>query len=201
MSDEEYTSPSVYKRLAADYLKASPSAGWRDTLLMKHYQQYPPMIRARFAADAQDWCHAWELPITDGKVRLYKAVDAQSLTTGGEYGKVTAWRVGAQVTCTDWNPAPVCGGGLHLCPTIDMAFSYKSLGMVRFLQVEVLFEDIVPIANVIHLGHEQTAFGDRPAFTRNQVDKCKVRTCKVLTFVDGRGQPIIVEPTSFSDLA
>lgn len=197
MSEEEYTPPSLSKRFAdltaakSTFTTMPPNLDWLREMKMAR----PPVaIRARWAPDARDWCDAWELKYnTAGNVLLYKATN-RHLTTGDEYARRVEWRVGETVTCVDWNPAPICGGGLHLCPTIRLAASYRYQDpILRYLQVEVAIEDIVPIPSTSRPYQWDRPYGGHPMFSRDQVDKCKVRSCRVVTLVDGYGNPITDE--------
>jgi hypothetical protein len=119
--------------------------------------------------DTAAWCEAARVERDGRDVILYKATDL-NLRAGVSYGRPTLYEVGEVVRAPDWDPAPRCGGGLHLSPTTIDALSYSGgwPNGVRFLRVRV------PIGNIVPLGD----------------DKCKVRMCEVLTEVDVFGDEL-----------
>lgn len=140
--------------------------------------------------DAERWCDLWKVP-TAGEdfVRLYK-VTTQQLTTGTEYGHRVVWTPGATVSCGDsnWEPIPVCGGGLHLWPTLDAAVEWASKDLFRnemhsrILHVEARISDLVPIAWP-HLSRLDPAKLANWTFAP-WAGKVKVLSCKVLNEVN-----------------
>ena len=120
--------------------------------------------------DTATWLGWHGIEPTDGKVVLFKAVDAE-FYAGHSYTK-TRYAVGDEPVAKDWKPGNFCGGGLHLGPTPVHALAYRE-NAAHFVACEVAVEDISPI-------HE--AFGSTA--------KCKVRACRVLHEVDINGAVI-----------
>ena len=100
-----------------------------------------------------------------GYVTLYKGVNDEFVSGYG-----TSYKPGEKPSAPDWNPANVCGGGLHLSPRAHLTLNYG--GHTRFVAVKVKVADIVPIGS------------------EGESDKCKVPTCTVLHEVDEDGNQI-----------
>lgn len=105
--------------------------------------------------------------VTSDMITLYKAL-GDDLVSGQAY-KPVAWPTAGLVLSPDWKPAAVCGGGLHLGPTIEHANYYHSAA-TRWLKCEARLADIVPIP------------GDTA--------KCKVRKVVVVAEVDRYGKAV-----------
>jgi hypothetical protein len=115
--------------------------------------------------DAGTWCEYNGATVTDGKVVLYKAVDAD-LVAGQGYREIT-YPIGEQVTAPDWDPEQACGGGLHLCaePGATIGY-YGGGGDPRFLAVEVDLDDLVTLddkvkVRTLRVLHEVTVGAER----------------------------------------
>jgi hypothetical protein len=129
----------------------------------------PWFSRSVARRDVAAWCDAVRVERDGRYVFLYKATDLD-LRAGVRYGRLTYYVPGEVVRASDWDPAPRCGGGLHLSPTTVDALSFTAgwLAKVRFLRVRVLAASIVPLDN----------------------DKCKVPACEVVTEVDVFGNAL-----------
>ena len=115
-----------------------------------------------------DWAEYHGVEVVDGEVIVYKAVDADLRSARG-----FAYPIGETVTCPDWDPAPVCGGGLHLSPRPAQAREYYRAA-ARFLRCAVPVEALTIID------------GDATHMTQ----KLKARTVRVLCEVDVHGHEI-----------
>lgn len=161
-----------------DYGKYAAGALSADYLSKLFATEREPRVAGYWTPDPLSWLAAWDVNLRPGrKVHLYKVTN-EFYMSGLEVNKPTQWLVGSTVTCDDWSPAPVCGFGLHLGPTVEMAARYQPTGDKRFLLVETDALDLVPIPHSV--------FGDQRSGTwsRRGVDKCKVRSAKVLAEVD-----------------
>lgn len=114
-----------------------------------------------------DWAeyHGAEI-VVEGMI-VYKAVDA-NLRSGLGF----AYPIGETLDCPDWNPLPVCGGGLHFSPHPAQARDYYP-DATRFLKCLVPVDDLVIIDGA-----------------DNMTPKLKARTARVLCEVDVYGQEI-----------
>jgi len=83
------------------------------------------------------------------KLILYKFV--QHDFTDFYSGK-TKYEVGKTVTAIDWNPdnSIECGGGLHLCPSIDYCKKFNNSKNGHALQCEVNIKDILVHSNPLY---------------------------------------------------
>ena len=79
---------------------------------------------------ALDWLARYDVKpyvAVDGYhyVDLYKGVvdDHLSMTYAPD-GSRTSYEVGTTPACTDWDPSPECGGGLHLCANVGDVSDY-----------------------------------------------------------------------------
>ena len=115
-----------------------------------------------------DWADYHGVEVVDDEVIVYKAVDADLRSARG-----FAYPIGETVTCPDWDPAPVCGGGLHLSPRPAQAREYYR-AEARFLRCAVPVEALTIID------------GDATHMT----PKLKARTVRVLCEVDVHGHEI-----------
>ena len=115
-----------------------------------------------------DWAEYHGVEVVDGEVIVYKAVDAD-LRSERDF----AYPIGETVTCPDWDPAPVCGGGLHFSPRPAQAREYYRAA-ARFLRCAVPVDDLTIID------------GDATHMT----PKLKARTVRVLCEVDVHGHEI-----------
>nr|WP_300338759.1 hypothetical protein [Actinomyces sp.] len=96
---------------------------------------------------ARQWCGYTGTATVGDEAVLYKAL-ASSLVSGEEYGRATRWPTEGVVSCDDWDPSPVCGGGLHLSPTPWQAgrfTAHEGGGGVRYLECRVALDDLVPV--------------------------------------------------------
>jgi hypothetical protein len=148
-------------------------------------------VDGHWLPDAQRWCDLWRVPIAgDSVARLYK-VTGMDHTTGTDYDRKTFWRVGSTVTCgDDWEPVPVCGGGLHLWPTLDAAVEWAAKDLLlnqmqsRIFYVEANVADLVPIPwpHLSRVPKSKLADWTYPPWAQ----KAKVPSCKVLREVNGQ---------------
>jgi hypothetical protein len=92
--------------------------------------------------DARQWCDLHGVKVTRGRVRVFKAVDAD-LYAGHQHRK-TQYPIGKTVTCDDWRANNSCGQGLHVSPTVTQAFDHYRAA-TRFLEVSVKLADVHPI--------------------------------------------------------
>ena len=91
------------------------------------------------AMGAREWCKYYGVEVNRGIATLYKAVDDTWTTDRG-----TDYSPGSKPSCDDWNPEPICGGGLHFGPTPAHALAYHSEA-TKFVAVGVRVADLVPI--------------------------------------------------------
>ena len=112
-----------------------------------------------------DWADYHGAKIVDGEVIVYKAVDADLRSERG-----FAYPIGETVTCPDWDPAPVCGSGLHFSPHPAQARDYYR-DAARFLRCAV------PVEALTIIDGEAT----------DMTPKLKARTVRVLCEVDVHG--------------
>jgi len=89
--------------------------------------------------DGAAWCQYHGVEVKRGIATLYKAVNDKWTTDRG-----TDYSPGSKPSCDDWNPAPVCGGGLHFGPTPVHALAYHS-GATKFVAVGVRVSELVQI--------------------------------------------------------
>lgn len=89
------------------------------------------------AKDAADFCRLWELPMNDGVVVLFKAVnDVYMSEKGGDYTP------GTIPVAHDWDGGKSeCGGGLHFCATPAMAKTFNRKA-TRFVACPIKLADI-----------------------------------------------------------
>jgi hypothetical protein len=86
---------------------------------------------------AAEWCRYYGVPVTDGVVVLYKAVDEEFDSYHG-----TSYRPGSLPAAPDWDGGErECGGGLHLSPRPTFALAAPEDDM-RFVACPVRLEDI-----------------------------------------------------------
>ena len=103
----------------------------------------------------------------DGKAILYKGVNDQLEAAHPMPDGIPAvYQPGTGLTAPDFDPAPVCGQGLHLSahPVATLAYGQHT----RFVEVEVDVAGLVPLG-----------------------DKVKVRSLRVLREVDRHGDPVV----------
>jgi hypothetical protein len=111
------------------------------------------------------WCTYYGLPVDDGTVTVYKAVDKD--LKSGHCG--TPYPVGERVTAEDYQPTRRCGQGLHFGPTPRRAAANSAGTVARYLACRIRTGDA-------------TALGD----------KIKSRSCDVLYEVDADGVVLAV---------
>ena len=87
--------------------------------------------------DPAQWCEYYGVEVAEGIAHLYKAVDDQWTT---EYG--TVYAPGTTPEAPDWNTAPQCGGGLHLCASPSGSRSFKP-DAARFVRCGVRLDEMV----------------------------------------------------------
>jgi hypothetical protein len=98
------------------------------------------LIDATSVDTPERWLAHHGVPVVDGKAVLAKAIDDD--WKGTHKVPRLLYRPGRTVKAPDWNPAPRCGGGLHLSPCPAMALLYHP-GATKFVAVEVDVADIV----------------------------------------------------------
>jgi hypothetical protein len=104
----------------------------------------------------EQWCDIQDMPHVGRSMRLAFKRLPENRTTVSPDGKYSVvWTRGKTVECADWDPKPVCAGGLHLSPTAAATRKYNS----GSLCIPVAFDP----ADAVLLG-----------------DKLKVRKAKVL---------------------
>jgi hypothetical protein len=109
-----------------------------------------------------DWLDLSGVKTVDGKLRVYKAVDAELAS-----GQGFTYPIGAHLTDKKWRDDHECGGGLHFCSSPSQARDHFS-GATRFLLCEV-----------------------DPAEVRCiDASKLKAPQCWVLSEVDIHGDPV-----------
>ena len=117
-------------------------------------------------SDPATWCDLKGVAVTDGKVLVYKAVDANLMA--GHNHTPTPFPIGGTVTAPDWRADRSCGHGLHFSPTPCHALAhYSGDGPARYLACEVDLSTLVPLN-----------------------DKCKAPAARVLREVDEWGDPV-----------
>ena len=96
------------------------------------------MSCSRAVTTPTGWCEYHGVPIRDGLVTLFKAVDDDFRSDHG-----VAYVPGTQPSAPDWDgDAGECGGGLHFSPHPAVALSFFPEGR-RFVACEVLLSEIV----------------------------------------------------------
>jgi hypothetical protein len=86
---------------------------------------------------AEEWCAYYGVPVEDGVVTLYKAVDENYESYHG-----TSYRPGSSPSAEDWDGGEQeCGGGLHFSPRPTFALAAPSDEM-RFVACPVRLADI-----------------------------------------------------------
>jgi len=96
------------------------------------------LIQVPEIATAKDWCDYFAVKVTRGQAVLFKAVGRDFRSGhGAEYAP------GGKTECDDWNPRPVCGGGLHFSPRPFLALRYSD--GPRFVACRVRVADLVVI--------------------------------------------------------
>jgi hypothetical protein len=85
----------------------------------------------------------FRIPITNGKVILYKRVSKDFLTQEGTDNE-THWAIGSTLTHPDWRPeSDECGAGkFHACAKPTWCNSFRSNKGDRYIAVEVAVEDL-----------------------------------------------------------
>jgi hypothetical protein len=123
---------------------------------------------------AAEWCELHGLPVVDGVVTLFKAVDDDWSTDQARF-RGMAYAPGAAVEAADWDPEPECGGGIHLSPSPRHAREFNP-SATRFVGCPVRVDDLV-----VHC----------PATYPDKVKAPRVGPCIA---VDVDGEPIEVAP-------
>ncbi len=82
-------------------------------------------------------------PDSDGVVVLYKAVD-DDWSTSHARAQGIYYRPGDLPYAADWDPRPMCGGGLHVSPAPVVAADYN-LDATRYVGVPCVAADLVVI--------------------------------------------------------
>ena len=85
----------------------------------------------------EKWIEWHGLEVDDGTVTLYKAVQETYETQNG-----VMWNPGLTPECDDWDPEPICGGGLHFSPTPRHALRYRT-NAERFIGCHVRLSELV----------------------------------------------------------
>lgn len=114
------------------------------------------------------WCAWHDVPVTNGKAILHKAV-GDDWTTDSIYSYQPAYTPGAELEAPDWHDDNRCGGGLHFSPRPWEA-QYYYFAATRFVAVEVEVAYLRPVP------------GSAP--------KAKAPRCRVLYEVDINGRPV-----------
>jgi len=112
-----------------------------------------------------EWCEYHGVEVRRGFATLYKAVD-DDLSTPKARAAGIFYTPGTKQKAPDFNPDPVCGGGLHASPSPAMAATYNS-GATRYVLVKARLTDLVVID-----------------------DKVKARELRVVEEVDRQGDPV-----------
>ena len=117
--------------------------------------------------DVATWLGYNGITVVDGIATFYKAVDSE-LNAGHLY-RLTQYPIGETVTAPDWDPAAVCGGGLHATgdPLRSEAY-YNGPNGVRYLELAV------PVAGLVLLD-----------------DKVKFESCTVVREVTVSGAAVV----------
>lgn len=94
-----------------------------------------------------DWCAEKGLPVTDGKVVVYKRVSADYKTQVGYLDRETSYIIGSTVTHPNWNPrSSECGAGkYHACGTPRQCDPYCGMydnGSDKYIALEVAVKDM-----------------------------------------------------------
>jgi len=117
---------------------------------------------------AKEWLCACNIKIKRGKVILFKSLKADWSTQSG-----ISYKVGEETIAPDWDASSPdeCGKGLHFCPTVAQARTFKDEKV--YVACEVALKDI----------------GTLPAFAMYP-DKIRAKACKTLYQVDDKGERI-----------
>ncbi len=96
------------------------------------------LIQVPEIGTAKGWCDYFGVKVTRGQAVLFKAV-------GNDFrsGHGAEYTPGGKTECDDWNPRPVCGGGLHFSPRPFLALRYSD--GPRFVACKVRVADLVVI--------------------------------------------------------
>lgn len=128
-------------------------------IVIDHTQKY---------LDPLEWCAWHDVPVTEGKALLHKAV-GDVWTTESYYDYQPVYSPGSVLEAPDWIDDNNCGGGLHFSPRPWEARSYY-LNTTHFVVVEVDVADLRPILGL--------------------TPKAKAPRCRVLYEVDVDGNPL-----------
>lgn len=118
--------------------------------------------------DLADWTAYHGIEIMGEGAIVYKAVDADLRSERG-----FAYPIGETVSCLDWDPEPVCGGGLHFSPSPTQAHSY-------YKEASKFIRCVVPLSDTTVISGTAT----------HLTPKLKARTARILCEVDVYGQEI-----------
>ncbi|MFE5790672.1 DUF7666 domain-containing protein [Rhodococcus erythropolis] len=91
--------------------------------------------------DPVQWCEFHGVKVEDGIAYIYKAVDDEWTTDRGfDYSP------GSKTVAPDWDPAKVCGYGLHFGATPIHSRAYFP-DATKFVRVGVRLESLVPLGD------------------------------------------------------
>jgi hypothetical protein len=119
------------------------------------------IIRVPETVSPAEWAEFEGIPVEDGHMTLFKAVDENLVSGHG-----MRYPIGETVTAPDFRAVTECGYGLHLSPYPRIAGSYLYTPSKRYLACRVALADVVVLDNT----------------------KVKVRSCEVLYEVTSSGE-------------
>ena len=126
--------------------------------------------------DPEIWCAYHGIEVTDGLATVYKAVDDRYFSEHG-----TCYAPGSTPTAPDWQPAKLCGQGLHFSPTPRQAQAYNHAPatVAKYVACGIAVADLIPLGS----------------------DKCKApRVVRACVEVDLDMRPIQANQISFKEV-
>jgi hypothetical protein len=93
---------------------------------------------------AEQWADYYGASVADGMVTVFKALDDDFSTSRARPAGI-AYTPGLDVVAApDWDPKPVCGGGLHACAHPVLAEGYNE-GATRYVSLQAKIDELVVI--------------------------------------------------------